>query len=240
LVVTFLPSPGVEAQSLVDNEVAIGDFTPLTCNEDIANATCVSWVAQKYNYTEKVEILCGTCVTFDEPPGSNIVLDNGLSVTGRLVFPPNVSATIETPFIFVQGILEASSNKIVNSTNIDGLHFIMSGDDDQHLWPHIQNRDSCDSYFCKTGKKPIVVAGGKLDIRGLNETCPTWVNLLDVATDDMVVPEDYPTVPIAPQGCNRALVNETFDSGVGLFKSSLGCFDSIENENLNDVTKKNI
>ena len=59
-----------------------------------------------------VTIPCGKCVTFDEDHGEMIILDLGLSIVGKLVFPPDTKATIETPFIFVQGKLEASSNAI--------------------------------------------------------------------------------------------------------------------------------
>eukprot|EP00555_Chaetoceros_dichaeta_P004254 CAMPEP_0198262646 /NCGR_PEP_ID=MMETSP1447-20131203/11126_1 /TAXON_ID=420782 /ORGANISM="Chaetoceros dichaeta, Strain CCMP1751" /LENGTH=64 /DNA_ID=CAMNT_0043950957 /DNA_START=35 /DNA_END=226 /DNA_ORIENTATION=+ len=64
----------------------------------------------------------------------------------------------------------------------------MTGTDDQPFFPHEDNKASCPGYFCHVGKKPIVVAGGKLDIQGLNETCPTWVKLLDVVRDEQVVP----------------------------------------------------
>ena len=152
------------------------------------------------------------------------------------MFLPDTSATIETPFIFVAGLLEVSLNGIVDSANIDGLHFIMSGTEDQPFYPETQNELSCPGSYCSVGKKPIVVAGGTLDIQGLKDTCPTWVNLLDVGYADQFLPEDYPTIPIAPQGCDRALINKSFESGEGLFKSSLRSIDSIESEDSNGVT----
>ena len=48
------------------------------------------------------------------------------------------------------------------------------------LHPHPeQNAMACDaSSGCNVGKKAIVVAGGKLDIRGLeDDTCPGWTKL---------------------------------------------------------------
>jgi len=237
-----LPLPGAEAELGVNEtfagEVATGDFSPLECNSDVEDKDCVSWSDQTYDFINtKVEIPCGTCVTFDEPSGSYIVLEMGISVVGKLVFPPDTNATIETPFIFVEGILEARSNEIVDSTNIDGLHFIMTGGESQPFFPNIQNKPSCAGGYCDVGKKPIVVAGGKLDIQGLDDTCPTWVKLHDVGRDHQVVPDVYPVIPNPTSDCNRAVINENFETGVGHFKSSLGSMDSIVNENSNNFLK---
>ena len=87
LAASFLLLQEIKAElainGLIDpGDIALGDFSPLSCNENIASVTCISWVAQNFNLAIKVEILCGECVTFDEPPGSSIVLDVGFSVVG--------------------------------------------------------------------------------------------------------------------------------------------------------------
>ena len=73
-----------------------------------------------------------------------------------------------------------------------------------------------------------MVAGGRLDIQGLNETCLTWVNLLDVGRDVQVVPEVYPIILVPLPSCNHSVIDKFFESGVGHSKLSLGCKDSID------------
>ena len=77
--------------SLDDGEIAQEDFLPLKCNEDIEMyklEECKSWVNASYDFEDKVKIPCGMCVVFDKPPDSYIVLEGGLSVRRRLVYPP--------------------------------------------------------------------------------------------------------------------------------------------------------
>lgn len=62
---------------------------------------------QHYDFEEKVEIPCGVCVSFfDELPGRQIVLEVGISIIWILIFPPGTKATIDTPFIFVEEVLQ--------------------------------------------------------------------------------------------------------------------------------------
>ena len=210
-------------------EMAIGDFPPLSCNDEIDNAVCEPWSSKNFDINFMVDIPCGECVTFDLPEGSSIDLISGLNVEGKLVFPPNTKATIETPFIFVQGILEASSNQTISTDTIDGLKFVMTGTQEHPFYPHDQNSPSCDNSYCNVGKKPVIVAGGSLDIQGVDDTCPTWVKLIDVIRDDnSVVAHEFPRMPIPPLSCSREVINEDFEISEGQFKSSLGCMDSLE------------
>ena len=227
--------PGVGARlspnGIPFGEMATGDFPPLECNENIDDVICEQWSSMDFDLGFMVDIPCGTCVTFDLPEGSFVELPSGLNVEGKLVFPPNTKATIETPFIFVQGVLEASSDQIISTENIDGLNFVMTGTEDHPFFPHSQNSVSCDNAFCNVGKKPVIVAGGRLDIQGVNETCPTWVKLIDVVRDDnAVVPDEFPRMPIPPPSCSPEVINEDFESGEGQFKSSLGCMDSLRTD----------
>eukprot|EP00957_Ditylum_brightwellii_P044966 3410625-Ditylum_brightwellii.AAC.1 len=77
---------------------------------------------------------------------------------------------------------------------------------------------------CAMGKKSIAVFGGELDIRGLPDTCPTWVKLVDVVTsDEEVVASEYPVPPVPATGCGTGdIVVSDFDNGAGDFKKALG------------------
>jgi len=224
----------LQINAIPHDEIAIGDFSPLLCNDGLDNVVCESWAQQNYNPNLEVEIPCGKCITFDAEPGSITQLSVGLHVVGKLIFPLNTKATIETPFIFVEGKLEASSNELVNTTNIDSLKFIITSTEDQPFYPHSQNQASCGNNYCDAGKKPILVAGGTMDIQGLPENCPTWTKLHDIVADDsLLIPRFYPTVPTPPPNCARAVIDEKFDGSQIIFKSSLGCMSSIEIEDSN-------
>lgn len=216
------------ATNIPFGEIAVGDFKPLECNANISDVDCTLWSDEEFDYENFILIPCGKCIVWDEPEGVNITLEVGLDIEGKLVFPPNTKATIETPFIFVQGILEASSTEKVGNTTKDGLSFILTGTKDEPFFPNKQNEASCDYSFCNVGKKPVAVAGGTLNIKGLSDTCPTWVKLKDVVSGGSEMdPEDYPKLISPPDTCTRELIKEDFESGKGVFKSSLGASDSL-------------
>lgn len=69
------------------------------------------------------------------------------------------------------------------------------------------------------GKKPIVVAGGKLVIEALQPDTPTWVNLYDVSTASSaktISADKYDSFQAPPtiQGCDAEgkYIDEDFSS----------------------------
>mmetsp|Transcript_14645 Transcript_14645/g.20891 ORF Transcript_14645/g.20891 Transcript_14645/m.20891 type:complete len:1853 (+) Transcript_14645:178-5736(+) len=226
----------VQAQWLQPNglpfgEMAAGDFPPLACNKDLATAECTSFTASNPDLNLIVSIPCGVCYTFDFPELGEYEFLGGIDVVGKLVFPPNYKATIRLPVLTVQGELEMSSNEIVTTDNIDGLKFLFTGGNDEYFYPHTQNMPSCNNKYCTLGKKTFAVAGGTVNINGLSDTCPTWVNLKDVLTSSSsILATNYPLEPVSPTGCSQVVINENFEVNEGVYKSSLGAMEKIETE----------
>jgi len=69
-----------------------------------------------------------------------------------------------------------------NSSQGNKVIIHMTGSDDYFLHPHSENAMACDTTTgCNFGKKAIVVAGGRLDIKGLeDDECPSWTRLQSI------------------------------------------------------------
>mmetsp|Transcript_16092 Transcript_16092/g.46366 ORF Transcript_16092/g.46366 Transcript_16092/m.46366 type:complete len:1757 (-) Transcript_16092:207-5477(-) len=209
-------------------EMAAEDFSPLDCNGAMNNgvfANCVSWSLQNYDTAAAVTIPCGTCVDMDLPGDGTTELRfmGGLDIQGALRFPSNWKGKITSKFIFVQGHLVIDNNAKVEGDNINGLEFVLEGMDDQPFFPNAENAASCRGTSCEVGKKPFVVAGGQLHVNALPDTCPTWVPLLDVVTDDTpATAGNYPTAPAPENGCTNDIIDQNFETGYEPFMVSLG------------------
>ena len=171
-------------------------YSPLQCNVDAAidndevcltSAISFKSLAEEYIGTTAsngtavmapLVIPCGQCVTVDYNDGTTVTLPGGLDVVGRLHFPPTASVTINTTAVFVQGRLDMTEPAPGNSVAIS-----LFGVEDQYLYPH----GMCGGEYSSTctarqnlGSKPIVVAGGKLNVeagRGAG-TCAAWTRLV--------------------------------------------------------------
>ena len=93
----------------------------------------------------------------------NLSLLGGLDVLGKLVFPDGYNLNLVTTMIAVQGELEMTASKPVDGT--PQIKFTMIGNDDQMTFTPIDaNANACEGVStCTTGKKAIVVAGGKVN-----------------------------------------------------------------------------
>ena len=112
-------------------------------------------------------IPCGKCVIVDTSDGSTTSLSDGLNIEVILYFPSAASSTIDTTHIVVQGVLKMDSP---DSSLNNKVRIRMTGSEDHYLYPHNDNVMSCDTMTgCKLGKKVIAVAGGRLNIRGLED-----------------------------------------------------------------------
>ena len=213
-------------------EIAKSTFSPLTCQN--ATTACSSFAAKNFDLTQLVTVPCNECLTFDYPDGQLTTFQGGLDIQGKLVFPKNKKGTIETPFVHVQGVLEISNDEMVSSQ--PSLTFVLTGTSDILFTPNSENAASCGGSSCNIGKKPFVVAGGKLDISAFKDGCPTWVNLIDAIPDSSsTTPSTFPQMPVPPSGsCSREIIAENFESGVGKFKSSLGSVGSIKSGSSHD------
>eukprot|EP00957_Ditylum_brightwellii_P021897 1651283-Ditylum_brightwellii.AAC.1 len=92
-----------------------------------------------------------------------------------LHFPSTANLTLETTHIVIQGILQMDPPDAALRNKV---RVRMVGSEDHILYPHTENESVCDGMVCNVGKKAIVVAGGRLDIQGLeDDTCPAWAKL---------------------------------------------------------------
>ena len=163
-------------------------FRRLHCNEDLSSAPCVTTWSSMFtkitSHSKEVVIPCGVCITMDHSSSATLTLGGGLDIQGKLIFPNGYQLTLQTPFIRVQGELQMYSTKIPNGEA--DLRFILTGTDENvtQFLPADSNSDACDGNICKVGKKPIVIAGGKLVVEALPLGFPTWVHLYDVVDAD--------------------------------------------------------
>jgi hypothetical protein len=193
---------------------------PLPCNKDLVyDSPCeLLWseafptsILDALNVPAKIE--CGTCVKLDNITGP-VSIPTGLNIEGKLLIDSadyyylegqgDGGVTITTPFVLVQGILEIKSDRAVSPTDSTELVKIVLDDStltagaevldlSQHV--HMHNAAFCHMHSCSVGKKPIIVAGGKLDIQALPAACPSWTSLQDVETRPIKIPDEgtYPS-----------------------------------------------
>jgi hypothetical protein len=140
------------------------NFVPLSCNANIASATCTSWTnrfGSAITQSSRIIIPCGQCITMNHP-GPTLTLQDGMDIQGKLVFPnSNVKLEINTPMVVVQGLLDMQSTKPVDG--IPMIKFIMTGSNEQTFTPIGSNANTCGGGKCTVGKKSFTVAGGKLN-----------------------------------------------------------------------------
>jgi hypothetical protein len=179
------------------------DFVPLSCNEPACNDGTTLWSGQGYRpEVATVVIPCGMCVTMDFDDSETLILPLGLDIQGTLIFPDGYRITIETPFVRVQGVLEMIATKSV--TDEPSVRILLTGADSSltSFVPLDENEFACSAMGattaspCTVGNKPIVVAGGRLNIRGIPESCKTWVKLEDVVAQiSLPSPAVYTKLP---------------------------------------------
>lgn len=154
------------------------DFKPLTCNSGLATAVCVPWTKKfgtSATYTTRLAIPCGECVTMDLAGGS-LNLQAGIDIIGKLVFPDGYKINVSAPVIAIQGELVMTATKVVDG--IPNIKFTMVGSTDNSFTPIDVNAKACKgAVTCNVGKKSIVVAGGKVTIRGLPVNTTAWTRL---------------------------------------------------------------
>lgn len=194
-------------------------FTRLACNTPVCNVKRSSWTAEAYKPNSgTVVIPCGHCITldYDSNPSNKftLVLPFGIDIQGTLRISGYTSTplTIITPFVRVQGklIMDTSRNMVGSEPKVKILLTDSNSggpSSSTSFVPARENSYACSERnsgtptSCVVGSKPIVVAGGELDIQGLPIGCATWVKLYDVVKiSKLPAPNQYST--IAPQHPN--------------------------------------
>jgi len=211
-------------------QLQTADFGQLTCNAALADAVCTPLPADFAGV-----VPCGVCYSMSDfggaRAGETLTMASGLNVIGRLDFPDGSKVTIETPSVFVQGILSMSSTRAV--TGEPDVRIRMTGDTDVNFTPEGENAGACSGGACNVGPKAFVVAGGQLDINGMPDSCPTWSHILSVGHAAQPVPADFPSPPDPPTSssgalCSASVVNEDFEGGLNQWYGNLGAYESIQ------------
>ena len=154
-----------------------GGFTPLQCNIDtsIDSDDCLSNNSVGFStlFSEDevapLTIPCGRCVEMDITDGSTVTIPGGLNVIGRLHFPSSANVTLRTTAVFVQGSWSMETPDERKSVTV-----ALYGSGEKFLYPHTSCCENVDidnvyGYDCTCsipegiGRKPFVVAGGKLE-----------------------------------------------------------------------------
>ncbi len=184
----------------------LGNFQPLKCNENLNEDPCLTpwskFFGDRLVFSETVEIPCGKCVVM-YPSKNPLLFRAGLKVTGKLVIYAN---ELMTTSILVHGELVMESLKA-----IDGLPDItitwIDPPSNRTLAFRAPDNNGKESNeicggergACALGRKPFVVAGGKVDIRALpSPLMPTWVPIYDVDTSASI--NSRVSVPESLQG----------------------------------------
>ena len=192
------------------------NFSPLLCNGNFS-MNCVPLNVTDVKSSVYV-VPCGTCQVLTE----TINFIGGLNVEGHLqILPPaNVTSelSIQAPFIFVQGKLTVDMESESFAERRGSIHIeLVEGDGtDIQMVPHAENIIACgDPTKCNVGKRPFVVAGGMIDIRGYNESCPSWTNLDAVVKKGMAQLEaseyKHPPQPPSEGVCSAIAVWQDFE-----------------------------
>ena len=208
------------------------------CNDGIATMTCVSWdvwASQPgFNTSEEVIIPCGKCVEIVE--STDITTPLGINIQGRLrLAPPQGSkVTIRTGSILVQGILSIDTPYApsINET----VNFIMTDrGQDYHFEPFEEFGDNhiiCHGSHCNVGRRPIAVAGGRLDIKGLPDDCATWKRLKSVSTSASSGSSSAPVFQATKSACYVEIMDENFDNASRLWAPHNNALVYARNDNL--------
>lgn len=140
------------------------DFVPLSCNSNLASASCSTWTSRfgsGATVSSRIIIPCGQCITMNHP-GPTLTLQDGIDIQGKLVFPnSNVNLVVNTPLVVVQGLLDMRATKPVDGTPL--IRFVLTGGSEQSFTPIGSNANACGGGKCSVGKKSFTVAGGKMN-----------------------------------------------------------------------------
>ncbi len=194
------------SRSLSPDTYKFGTFHPLDCNpenNDFSNTACTTPVSTRLPAAGQPLIVpCGQCYTFDLTGNVTALSSSGIQVEGKLRFPPNhPETTIYTPFVIVQGELEITANHDTLGPDNQVVRFILVGtgtdvddpeDDVDVLFSSTKspNQNACANFengVCNLGRKPFVVAGGRVNIQStMPSGCETWTPLLSQVYKDPV------------------------------------------------------
>ena len=194
-------------RSLSESSAKIGTFGRLECNPSSwSGIDCSKPVSNIVLSDSPLIVPCGQCYTFDLT--GNVTLD-GINIKGKLQFPINHKAVINTPYVIVQGELEIAVNHDQISPHNTATRFVLTGTEDVIFAPSDPpNANACEQTggTCNIGPKPFLVAGGKVNFNAMpEETCATHTPLKKkIHTDPEYDPDDFPKFTTLPPSCPQS------------------------------------
>jgi len=225
----------LSSRKLSANSATISNFAKLDCNPEVFT-NCDILVSNNLpsSINEVLTVPCGQCYTFDID--GNVTLAGGIDIKGKLLFPLNHKVTIYTPYVIVQGELEINVDHLTITPDNMGANFILTGTDDVLFSPSDSpNENSCfnqTNNICNLGPKPFVVAGGKVSIHGMPESCQTHTPVLKkVHKDPVFDPDEFPTYVTLPDICSqseREYISYNFETTYGNWTGREGGFMVLE------------
>ena len=238
---------GVNSEVIImsPESASIGTFHPLDCNANLTANPCTTKLSDIYGknilstLTDLPLIIpCGQCVIFDLK--KDVIIAGGLNIKGKLKFQDNQKVTIHTPFVIVQGELSIKVDHDVISPDRESIAFNITGIDDVKFKPtDSPNQDACalNNGECNLGRKPFIVAGGKLNIDAFPSNCSTHTPVLDTKTADISPnKDDFPVFEPLPDSCpilGTDFIKYDFNNGsVGNWTGWWGGYVSIVDKTL--------
>ncbi len=236
------------SRRLSESSAVIGDFSPLDCNPTSWPSTCATKVSDNLpSGSNPLVVPCGQCYTFDLT--GNVTL-NGINVVGKLQFPVNHRATIHTPYVIVQGELELIVDNSKISPANKATTFILTGADNDVIFNPTEspNQNACDASphngQCNVGKKPFLIAGGKVNINAMSDSCITYTPIQKkFFKDPSYDPNDFPTYVELPEACpvsGRKYITYDYETGFGNWTGTEGTFLAPNDEHLLIVTNRKV
>jgi len=204
----------------------LGEFQPLLCNANLATAKCTGKVSNVIPANgvlrTPLTIPCGQCWKFDV---EKVNLVGGINIIGKLLFPLNQKARIVTTSVIVQGELKMIVNHPVISPENLAVEFILRGTQDiMFTRAGGPGKDICNTQpnqKCNFGKKPFVVAGGKIDVRAnAPAPCKTFTKIKDKVFKSPPAkdPDDFIFYKELPAECPKSgllFYKENFNGNTG-------------------------
>ena len=232
-----------EVITLSSESASIGTFHPLDCNVDLSAAPCTTKVSDILSslINSPLIIPCGECVLFDLE--QDVIIAGGLNIKGKLKFPNNQKVTIHTPFVIVQGELSIKVDHDTISPNSESVAFNITGMEDIKFKPtDSPNTDACalSNGECNLGRKPFVVAGGKLNIDAFPSSCSTHTPILATKTKDIAPnKDDFLAFELLPASC-PVLGTDFIKDDFGNWTGWWGGYVSVVNETLKVTNRQTI